>query len=109
MYVAKHYVRVDGVVYVKGEIIEKDLPLETEKRLLRLNAIEKINPHPINTPAPARDDAPAATPDDVPAATPDDVPDETPEDDVPKIDITSGIVIEPKQAEKPKKKASKKK
>lgn len=101
MYVAKHYVRVDGVVYVKGEIIEKDLPLETEKRLLRLNAIEKINPHPINTPAPARDDAPAATPDDV--------PDETQEDDVPKIDITSGIVTEPKQGEKPKKKASKKK
>lgn len=102
MYVAKHYVRVNGTVYIRGEIIEDVLSPEKEERLLRLNAIERINPHQNNMPA--------ATPDDTPAATPDDTPVATPDDDIPAIDITAGIVTEEKQpSEKPKKKASKKK
>ena len=41
VYIAKHYVNLDGTVYTPGEVIDKPIDAEKERRLLALGAIRK--------------------------------------------------------------------
>ncbi len=118
MYVAKHYVRVNGVIYTRGEIIESDLPAEKAERLLRLNAIEEIGtqntvpqPEPASEPNTEKQEQPepASEPKKAEETEQQPEPDNPiPEQDdpIPEINITDGIVDD---KTKPKKKKGAKK
>lgn len=41
VYIAKHYVNLDGTVYTPGDVIDKPIDAEKERRLLALGAIRK--------------------------------------------------------------------
>ena len=106
-------------MYVKGEVIEHDLPSDKAERLLRLNAIEEINATTSSckdeiSESKASDEIADTGTENAPAM--DDTHDssETPEsgeeDEIPQIDITDGILAGDKaEAEKPKKKRGAKK
>lgn len=108
MYVAKHYVRINGVVYTPGEIIPS-VKKESVNRLLAIGAICIIEPvaKEENTEGAAN-----SAPDSLPVADTDSETDLTndstddletepvgdsavPNDaEIPEIDITDGIVTE---------------
>ena len=71
MFIANHYVRVNGKVYTKGECIPEGLPTEKVEWLMRAGAIHEASAPVAGTPEeePAEDEAAA-----------------------PEIDVMSGIV-----------------
>ena len=120
MYVAKHYVRVNGVVYTPGEIIPS-VKKESANRLLAIGAICIIEPVASAAKEESTEGAANSAPDSLPVADTDSETDLTndstddletePVDDsavpndaeIPEIDITDGIVTE-----QPKKRGKKK-
>ena len=116
MYMANHYVRVNGTVYVKGECITEDLPAEKEAWLLRAGAIRVMEDHrqelPAQEPAPEPEDIPEPEEEaeDVEEACADPEAEEADEDvEAPEIDVMAGIVTpEPQheQKQKPVRKAA---
>ncbi len=123
MYVAKHYVRVNGVVYTPGEIIPS-VKEESAIRLLAIGAIVNIEPATSVAKGESEEGAANSAPDSLPVADTDSETDPTndstddletdpvddsaddletdPVDDsavpndaeIPEIDITDGIVTE---------------
>lgn len=85
MYIARHYVRVNGTVYTKGERIPDGIPAEKIEWLLRAEAIEEA-------PAPASYIVPDEVHDE-PAEEPAEVEEEADESiEAPEIDVMAGIV-----------------
>ena len=130
MYIARHYVRVNGKMFTPGEVITEAIPNDKAIRLAALNAIDKIEAAPIQNergPAPdgkQEDDktecsAPVAS--GLPVPEEDDGENDTDDTDdaedeeeaeVPEIDVTDGIVAETEPeapAATPRKRSSKKK
>ena len=97
MYIANHYVRINGRVFVKGERIPEDLPAEKIEWLLKKGAVHEAASLPLA-------EAQAGTPDTVPAETaageqeakPQTVQEPAEEADedaeAPEIDVMAGIV-----------------
>lgn len=107
-YVAIHYVRVNGVLYTPGEIINADIPKEKEKRLLEKGAIRKTGASfsvpcvsaPYDTPAPAE---PENQPESAEETEPEEADEEDESEEAPVIDVSDGIIAEPvTDEEKPK-------
>ena len=127
MYIARHYVRVNGKMFTPGEVITEAIPNDKAIRLAALNAIDRIEAAPIQNergPAPdgkQEDDkteysAPVAS--GLPAPEEDDDENDTDdaedeeEAEAPEIDVTDGIVAETEPeapAATPRKRSSKKK
>ena len=102
MYVAKHYVRINGKMYLNGEKIPEELTAEKVAWLVEKGAIEEVAP--VDAAAeytePEQENAEVEKPEEAPE-------DETDEDmEAPEIDVMAGIVAE-KQEEAPKKTARK--
>lgn len=125
MYIARHYVRVNGKMFTPGEVITEAIPDSKARRMLAIDAISKTDDAPIQNergPAPdgkQEDDkteysAPVASGLPVPEEDDDtdDAEDEE-EAEAPEIDVTDGIVAEPELEEAPaappRKRSSKKK
>lgn len=125
MYIARHYVRVNGKMFTPGEVITEAIPNDKAIRLAALNAIDRIEAALIQNerePAPdgkQEDDkteysAPVASglPEPEEDDDTDDAEDEE-EAEAPEIDVTDGIVAEPEPEEAPaappRKRSSKKK
>lgn len=125
MYIARHYVRVNGKMFTPGEVITEAIPNDKAIRLAALNAIDRIEAAPIQNergPAPdgkqeddkREDAAPVASglPEPEEDDDTDDAEDEE-EAEAPEIDVTDGIVaeLEPEEAPAatPRKRSSKKK
>lgn len=98
MYIANHYVRINGRVFVKGERIPEDLPAEKIEWLLEKGAVHEAASLPSA-------EAQAGTPDTVPAETAaaeeqevkpqtaQEPAEEADEDaEAPEIDVMAGIV-----------------
>lgn len=85
MYIAKHYVKANGKVYMRGECLPEDLSEKRIEWLKGAGAIEEI--------APVSSDTPAQM----------DLVAEEPQEDVevPEIDVMAGIIQE--ETEKPEK------
>lgn len=98
MYIANHYVKVNGRMLMKGESIPEDLTAEKIDWLMRAGAIHEGTPALISQ---------AAMAEDTEAEAPNEEPDEMiePEQEVEEleIDVMAGIVHE--EPEKPAKKA----
>lgn len=99
MYIAKHYVRVNGHVYVGGERIPDSLTPEKIAWLLKAGAVVEAAPMPQekDIPEDKEDFAPASS-------TPSELPDaaETVEEDAPEIDVMAGIVRDTEEVAKSK-------
>ena len=96
MYIANHYIRINGHLLCPGEPIPEDLSEAKKEWFLKVDAIRKSKrPAPVDNPAPVEPD-----PVEEPAAEP---VEEPVEDLVVEIDSMAGIVTEP-EAEQPKKK-----
>ena len=128
MYIARHYVRVNGKMFTPGEVITEAIPDNKAGRLLAIGAISKAEAAPVQNergPVPdgKREDdkteysAPVASGLPVPEEDDDendtdDAEDEE-ESEAPEIDVTDGIVAEPEPEEAPaatpRKRSSKKK
>lgn len=121
MYIARHYVRVNGKMFTPGEVITEAIPHEKAVRLAAMNAIDRMETAPIQNergPAPdgrQEDDEPeysapvaSALPEQEEA---DDADDDEEEAEAPEIDVTDGIISEPEEAPAaaPRKRGSKKK
>lgn len=104
MYMANHYVRVNGTVYVKGECITEDLPAEKEAWLLRAGAIRVMEDHRQELPAQEPAPEPEEEAEDVEEACADPEAEEADEDvEAPEIDVMAGIVTpEPQHEQKQK-------
>ena len=111
-YVAIHYVRVNGVLYTPGEIVNADIPEEKEKRLLKKGAIRKTGasfsvpcvPVPKDSPAPAEAEN---QPESVEETVLEEEDEEAEAEEAPVIDVSDGIIAEPEaDEEKPKAKKS---
>ena len=113
MYIARHYVRVNGKMFTPGEVITEAILNDKAIRLAALNAIDRIDDAPIQNergPAPdgkqedskQEDAAPVASglPEPEEDDDTDDAEDET-EAEAPEIDVTDGIVAEPEPEESP--------
>ena len=138
MYIARHFVRVNGKMFTPGEVITENIPDEKAAWLLGGGAVSELEDAPDREanergPAPRqKDDKPdndAAAmarenhaaqmaalgygPDGMPAAPEDAETDEDDDDEAeaPEIDVTDGIVAEPEpeEAPAPRKRSSKKK
>lgn len=112
MYKAKHYVRVNGKTYTRGETLPDGLPAENIAWYMEKGAIEEVAPSyaPEDTvPEPEEEPEPeqpeeAEAPEEEPAEEPEEEPDE--EAEAPEIDVMAGIVGD-EQEETPKKTARK--
>lgn len=129
MYIARHYVRVNGKMFTPGEVITEAIPNDKAIRLAALNAIDRIEDTPIqNERGPAPDgkqedseqgddkqDNAAPVASALPEPEEDDDTDDAEEEEeaeAPEIDVTDGIVAEPEPeapAATPRKRSSKKK
>ena len=126
MYIARHYVRVNGKMFTPGEVITEAIPDSKARRMLAIDAISKTeDAHILNERGPApdikqeNDKQDNASP--VASAMPepeeaDDAEDEEEADEeaeAPEIDVMDGIVAEPEPEEapaaNPRKRSSKKK
>lgn len=117
MYIARHYVNVNGKMFTPGEVITEKITEEKERFLMGHDAISKMETAPIQHergPAPDGEKESAKQEDDkqdyaapVASALPepeeaDDMEDEADEDaEAPEIDVTDGIVTEPEPEEAP--------
>ena len=108
MYVANHYVNVNGNMYMKDEIISEKMKKETIGWLMRAKAIREVFPHEPQEPA-GQEDPPALT-----AASEDETENteaenetedegELTEEEPLEIDVMAGIVQDGGEPEKPKK------
>ena len=104
MYVALHYVRVNGKMYTRGEILPEGLPAEKIAWYQKAGAIEEIAPVS-NAKEMQEEYAPEQDPEDqdaeaieIPEDTePSEGTEEEPEDEfeeAPEIDVMAGIVPE---------------
>lgn len=118
MYIARHYVNVNGKMFTPGEVITEKITEEKERFLMGHDAISKMETAPIQHergPAPDGEKESAKQEDDkqdystpVASALPepeeaDDTDDTEDEEDAeaPEIDVTDGIVTEPEPEEAP--------
>lgn len=100
MYIAKHYVRVNGKMYTRGEAIPDGLSADKVAWLMESGAIEEFAPGQAAA-APETATATQPEPETEPAVeTPPEEVDE--EADVPEIDAMAGIIAG-EQEEAPKK------
>ena len=101
MYKAKHYVRVNGKTFTRGESIPEGLSPDKVAWLLKAGAIEEVVPG--YTAAPQQDEAPAPEPVTDESDKPEVMPEEEADDDAeaPEIDVMAGIVAG--EQEEPKK------
>lgn len=113
MYRAKHYVRVNGKMYTRGETLPEGLPAEKVAWLISAEAIEETAPAHGAVKNQETEEAPE--PEEVPepeTAPEGNAPEEGPaeeaddEAEAPEIDVMAGIVAEDKE-ETPKKTARK--
>lgn len=111
MYKAKHYVRVNGKTYTRGETLPDGLPAEKIAWYMEKGAIEEVAPScaPEDTvPEPEEEPEPeqpeeAEAPEEEPAEEPDE------EAEAPEIDVMAGIVPgNDEETEKPARKTTKK-
>lgn len=104
MYIAKHYVRVNGKMYTKGETITDELSADKAMWLVEAGAIEEVAPGL----AAVRPETEAAMQPEQTAAQEAEPTEEAPEEEVdeeaeaPEIDVMAGIVAGG-QEEAPKK------
>lgn len=111
MYIAKHYVRVNGKMYTRGETIPDGLSADKVAWLMESGAIEEFAPgyapedtapEPEEEPKPEQQEE-AGTPKEEPAEEADD------EAEAPEIDVMAGIVPgNDEETEKPARKTTKK-
>lgn len=108
MYKAKHYVRVNGKTYTRGETLPDGLPAEKIAWYMEKGAIEEVAPgyapedtapEPEEEPEPEQQEE-AGTPEEEPAEEADE------EAEAPEIDVMAGIVGE--EQEETTKKAARK-
>lgn len=120
MYIARHYVNVNGKMFTPGEVITEKITEEKERFLMGHDAISKVEdaaapqesehaPNPEQASGEPDNDGAPALPEDNDAAD-----EETEgEEEAPEIDVTDGIVTEPEPEEAPaastSKRSSKKK
>ena len=124
MYIARHYVRVNGKMFTPGEVITETISNDKAIRLAALNAIDRIEDAPIQNergPAPdikqedGKQDNAAPVASTLPEPEEDDDTDDAEDEEeaeAPEIDVTDGIVAEPEPetpAATPRKRSSKKK
>ena len=119
MYIARHYVRVNGKMFTPGEVITEKITEEQESFLMGHDAISKEEdaaapqesehaPNPGQASGEPDNDGAPALPEDNDAAD-----EETEgEEEAPEIDVMDGIVAEPEAEDAPaapRKRSSKKK
>lgn len=117
MYIARHYVRVNGKMFTPGEVITEAIPDSKARRLLAIGAVSKTEDAPIlNERGPAPDAVQEnAQPKENEQDAESDAEDEEEADEeaeAPEIDVMDGIVAEPEPEEAPaapRKRSSKKK
>lgn len=113
MYIARHYVRVNGKMFTPGEVITEAIPNDKAIRLAALNAIDKVaDISPSENEAELADglkqesnepdySAPVASALPEPEADDTDDAEDEEEAEAPEIDVTDGIVSEPEPEEAP--------
>ena len=118
MYIARHYVRVNGKMFTPGEVITEAIPDSKARRMLAIDAISKTEDAPIlNERGPYSDAVQEnAQPEGNEQDAESDAEDEEEADEeaeAPEIDVMDGIVAEPEPEEAPaatpRKRSSKKK
>lgn len=117
MYIARHYVRVNGKMFTPGEVITEAIPDSKARRLLAIGAVSETEDAPIlNERGPAPDAVQEnAQPEENEQDAESDAEDEEEADEeaeAPEIDVMDGIVAEPEPEEAPaapRKRSSKKK
>lgn len=108
MYVANHYVNVNGNIYMKDEIISEKMEEETIGWLMRAKAIREVFPHESQVPA-GQEDPPAVPPEsedeteDAEAENETEDEEELTEEEPLEIDVMAGIVQDGGEPEKPEK------
>lgn len=119
MYIARHYVSVNGKVFTPGEVITENIDKAKVGRLLEKGAIFVMNGAPAkqeSAPEENREQESRKAVNDPAESGADDADENDDAEDeeeveVPEIDVTDGIVCEPEaeDAPAPRKRASKKK
>ena len=109
MYIANHYVPINGRMYMKGERIPDGLPEEKLNWLLKAEAVHEVALPSAPVEAEKETELPAEEPD---TAEPETEAGPPPEEEVdedaeaPEIDVMAGIVQDdPEEPEKPARKA----
>jgi len=107
MYIANHYVRINRIMYIKGESIPDDLPEEKIEWLLKAGAIYKISDE-ADTDGEKTDPVLPEINQDIqqesePVESEDDSEEERDEEqEVPEIDVMAGIIQDKPDEKKPK-------